>query len=132
MVAEAGLADQVQVDSAGTGAWHAGEPPDERASSAASARGYDLSDLRARAVVAADFDRFDYVLAMDEQNLANLRNMAPENYPGHLGLLLEFHYHQLLREVPDPYYGGAAGFEQVLDLVEVASKGLLEAIRARQ
>ncbi len=122
------LQGRIQVDSAGTGAWHVGEAPDQRASAAALARGYDLSSLRARAVTPDDFSRFDYVLAMDEQNLANLQVMAPSGYGGHLGLFLDFHPHPLLAEVPDPYYGGEAGFDQVLDLVEEASRGLLKEI----
>ena len=127
MLAAANMQDQVDVDSAGTGGWHAGESPDPRAIEAARTRGYDLSGMHARSVSAADFSRFDYILAMDEQNLATLREMAPSDYAGHLGLFLEFHSHPLLTEVPDPYIGGIAGFDQVLDLVEEASRGLLKA-----
>jgi protein-tyrosine phosphatase len=130
LVRAANLQDQVEIDSAGTGNWHAGESPDPRALAAASARGYDLSGIRARSVGAADFSRFDYVLAMDEQNLARLQDMAPPDYHGHLGLFLDYHSHPLLTEVPDPYLGGKAGFDQVLDLVEEASRGLLKAINA--
>ncbi|MCZ6829676.1 MAG: low molecular weight phosphotyrosine protein phosphatase [Gammaproteobacteria bacterium] len=128
LVKAADLQDRIQVDSAGTGAWHVGEAPDQRATAAARARGYDLSSLRARVVSVADFSNFDYVLAMDQQNLGNLQAMAPADYRGHLGLFLDFHSHPLLREVPDPYCGGNAGFDQVLDLVEEASRGLLKAI----
>jgi len=128
MVNAANLQQQILVDSAGTGAWHSGEAPDARATAAALERGYDLSGLRARAVTTQDFSRFDYVLAMDQQNLGHLESMAPAEYRGHLGLFLDFHSHPLLTEVPDPYYGGNAGFDQVLDLVEEASRGLLQDI----
>ena len=87
MVDDAGLRERIHVDSAGTGAWHVGEAPDERAAAAALERGYDLSKLRARAVTAADFSRFDYVLAMDQQNLANLQGMAPADYEGTISTL---------------------------------------------
>jgi len=123
------LARQIFVDSAGTGGWHVGEPPDRRSQSAARARGYDIGHLRARQVTAADFDRFDYVLAMDNDNLRNLRALCPENYPGHLGLFLEFGSQNTHREVPDPYYGGEAGFHLVLELIQDASEGLLAQIR---
>ena len=128
IVNAADLQQRIQVDSAGTGAWHVGEAPDQRATAAAMERGYDLSHLRARAVTVADFSQFDYVLAMDQLNLGNLQAMTPAAYPGHLGLFLDFHSHPLLTEVPDPYYGGNVGFDQVLDLVEEASRGLLRDI----
>ncbi|WP_027856985.1 low molecular weight protein-tyrosine-phosphatase [Marinobacterium jannaschii] len=128
LVERQGLRDQIRVDSAGTGAWHAGESPDSRATQAAARRGYDLSQQVARQVVAADFDQFDYILAMDQANLAHLRQMKPEAYSGYLGLFLDF-ADCSESEVPDPYYGGGQGFEQVLDLVESASEGLLDAIR---
>ena len=127
-VAEAGLADRIAIDSAGTGAWHVGEPPDGRATAAALQRGYDLSGLRARQVDPADFERFHYILAMDRSNLSHLEAMRPAGYRGHLGLFLEFHPRPPTREVPDPYYGGDRGFEEVLDLVERAGRGLLEAM----
>jgi len=116
------------VDSAGTGAWHAGEAPDGRATQAASRRGYDLSVLVARQAIAADFERFDYILAMDEANLSHLEQMKPQGYQGYLGLFLDF-ADCAESEVPDPYYGGARGFEHVLDLVEAASEGLLAQIQ---
>ncbi|MEM0955808.1 MAG: low molecular weight protein-tyrosine-phosphatase [Pseudomonadota bacterium] len=128
-VIDAGWQDRIHIDSAGTGAWHEGEPPDARATAAARQRGYDLSPQRARQITAGDFARFDYVLAMDEDNLANLRAIAPANYPGHLGLFLDFDSASPVCEVPDPYYGGDAGFERVLDLIEGASAGLLTAIQ---
>lgn len=134
LVAQAGLAEQIAVDSAGTGAWHAGEPPDKRSQAAARARGYDLQHLRARQVLASDFERFDYILAMDAQNLRDLEAMRPASYHGELGLFLDYiakdsNLERSETEVPDPYYGGARGFEHVLDLVEQASKGLLERIK---
>jgi protein-tyrosine phosphatase len=122
------LQHKVAVDSCGTGDWHVGKPPDSRATAAALHRGYDLSSLRARQVSKADFDHFDYILAMDQQNLADLRHLQPVNYTGHLGLFLEFADGAGLTEVPDPYYGGADGFTEVLALVEAASAGLLRAI----
>ncbi len=130
-VADAGLAEEIVVDSAGTGAWHVGEPPDGRATEAARARGYDLGWLRARQVSPADFERFDYILVMDKNNLGHLQAMQPAEYGGHLGLFLDFHPHPPVREVPDPYYGGDDGFDRVLDLVEEASRGLLQALSGR-
>jgi protein-tyrosine phosphatase len=127
-VEAAGLMEQVRIDSAGTGAWHVGEPPDVRATAAAMQRGYDLSPIRARQVTPADFERFDYILAMDRSNLMHLESLCPSDYPGHLGLFLAFHPGTSIAEVPDPYYGGDQGFEEVLDLVECAGDGLLRAM----
>ena len=127
-VARRGLQARISVDSCGTGAWHVGEAPDPRATAEAAGRGYDLSPLRARQVVADDFQHFDYILAMDEQNLSDLEQLCPGQYPGHLGLFLGFASGEPRREVPDPYYGGASGFADVLDLVEAASEGLLQHI----
>jgi len=124
-----GLADTVHIDSAGTGDWHIGRPPDVRAQKAALARGYDISDLRARQVSTADFDEFDYILAMDEQNLRDLHAMRPNTFRGHLGLMLQFSQSNDLTDVPDPYFGGEEGFQSVLDLLETASEGLLAHIR---
>ena len=130
VVADADLQSEVLVDSAGTGAWHVGEAPDGRATLAAGERGYDLSPLRARQVEIGDFERFDYILAMDRSNLMHLEALAPEDYRGHLSLFLDFHPNSSEREVPDPYYGGDDGFSHVLDLVEAASRGLLQSLRA--
>jgi protein-tyrosine phosphatase len=127
-VAEAGFADLVLVDSAGTHAYHVGEPPDRRAVAAAERRGYSMDKLRARRVVTDDFSRFDYVLGMDRDNVALLKAQAEEEHHGKIRLLLECSSARD-DEVPDPYYGGAAGFERVLDLVEEASAGLLARIR---
>ncbi len=131
LVVNAKLDQKIMVDSAGTGAWHIGKAPDSRTVAAARTRGYDLSVLRARQVTARDFDEFDYVLAMDEANLADLQQLKPAHFTGHLGLFLEFGARGDYREVPDPYYGGSDGFELVLDLVEDAAQGLLKHIRQR-
>ena len=128
-VAEASLGDSILVDSAGTGAWHIGNAPDERAIAAASARGYELGALRARQTRAEDFDDFDYILAMDRQNLSDLQQYRPAGYGGQLDLFLNFGRHPDFAEVPDPYYGAVQGFELVLDLVEGAAEGLLADIR---
>lgn len=126
----AGLAHLIEVDSSGTSDWHIGEAPDRRSQQAAKRRGYDLSTLRGRQAIAEDFDQFDYVLAMDEQNLRHLQRMCPEDYKGQLALFLDYGS-SAVREVPDPYHGGSEGFETVLDLIEDASEGLLEDIRDR-
>lgn len=127
---EAGLQGRVEVDSAGTGDWHVGKAPDSRTRIAAQRRGYDLSALRARQVEAADFQRFDLILAMDQSNLRNLQALRPANGKADLDLYLR-RYQLALDEVPDPYYGGEDGFEQVLDLIEQASDALLSEIRGR-
>ncbi len=130
-VEEAGLSEQIRIDSAGTHDYHIGAPPDTRTQRAALKRGYDMSGLRGRQVERADFGRFDYVLAMDRANLSILERLRPEDADSHLGLFLEFAARHAEREVPDPYYGGADGFERVLDMVEDASAGLLRHIRER-
>jgi len=126
-VNEAGLADQIEVDSAGTHAYHVGEPPDHRASAAAARRGVSLAEIRARRVSEEDFERFDYIVAMDEDNQAQLLDQAPDEHRSKVQLFLSY-ASVSETEVPDPYYGGAAGFERVLDLVEEASRGLLETL----
>ena len=131
MVTNAGLADLISIDSAGTGAWHEGEPPDPRGQAAAIRRGYDLSDQRARKVAIRDFEQFDYIIGMDSQNCADLTALAPEAACDKIKLFLDFAPHLGHRDVPDPYYGGPQGFDNVLDLVEEASKGLLNDIRRR-
>ncbi|MCK6427254.1 MAG: low molecular weight phosphotyrosine protein phosphatase [Burkholderiaceae bacterium] len=128
-VSRLGLQAQVEIDSAGTHAWHTRNPPDERSIAHAARRGYDLSALRARRIEAADFERFDLLLAMDADNLAHLQAEAPAEAQQRLRLLLSFAPQLGLREVPDPYYGGPAGFERVLDLIEVACDGLVEHLR---
>ncbi|WP_175704525.1 low molecular weight protein-tyrosine-phosphatase [Burkholderia ambifaria] len=127
----AGLAEHIAIDSAGTGDWHVGEPPDTRAQAAARIRGYDLSALRARQVSAADFERFDLLLAMDEANFAELRRRCPPEHRDKVRLLMEFAAGAAETEVADPYFGGAQGFDQVLDQVERACAGLLDTLRSR-
>lgn len=122
----------LEVDSAGTHGYHVGEPPDERAVRHAQARGYDLTTLRARTVTRADFARFDLILAMDAANLARLQQDCPANQAHKLKLLMEYAPTRGVREVPDPYYGDADGFERVLDLVEDAARGLIAEVRARR
>ena len=129
MADEAGLGDLVQTDSAGTHGYHVGEPPDLRAQAAAARRGYDLSKLRARRVERLDFERFDLVLAMDRDNHAFLAKLAPPTAAHKLDMMLRYARSAPTLEVPDPYYGGDAGFDAVLDMLEDASRGLLEALR---
>ena len=127
-VQEAGFAEHIEIDSAGTHAYHVNEPPDRRAQAAAERRGISMSDIRARRVQVEDFERFDYIIAMDRDNLALLIEQADERHYDKIRLFLEYSAgHE--DEVPDPYYGGAAGFERVLDLVEDASRGLLETLQ---
>lgn len=128
LVGQQGLSAEIIIDSAGTHDYHVGDPPDARSQAAAARRGYDLSTLRARQVARDDFRAFDYILAMDETNLRQLRQQCPEDCRDRLKLFLEFADDGAVREVPDPYYGGAQGFEQVLDLVEQAARGLLRNI----
>jgi protein-tyrosine phosphatase len=128
-VEHAGLADFIAIDSAGTHDYHIGEPPDTRAQRVAFQRGYDMSGLRGRQVEAEDFERFDYVLAMDRANLAILQGLRPAHSQIQARLFLEFARNHAEREVPDPYFGGAEGFEQVLDMIEDAAEGLLHHIR---
>lgn len=130
-VRRAGLVDAIVIDSAGTSGWHIGEPPDRRATAAAKLRGYDIGDLRGRQLIENDFYVFDYVLAMDNENLVNIKSITPAGYTGHVGLFLDFSRQEEYREVPDPYYGGGRGFETVLDLVEDGCQGLLEDIKQK-
>ncbi len=130
LVVEEGLAHRVEIDSAGTHDYHIGKPPDRRAQAAAAGRGYDLSPLRGRQVTHRDFSEFDYVLAMDRDNLTNLQRICPSEQRHKLRLFLSFSERFKDQEVPDPYYGEAQGFSQVLDMVEDAARGLLQAIRA--
>ncbi|QCP49222.1 low molecular weight phosphotyrosine protein phosphatase [Trinickia violacea] len=127
----AGLAAQIVVDSAGTGNWHVGEAPDARAQGAARQRGYDLSALRGRQIGKADFERFDLLLAMDDANLRELHELCPPEYRHKVHLLMEYAARAESLEVSDPYFGGAQGFEQVLDQCEEACQGLLADLRTR-
>jgi len=131
LIDEHSLGHLIEVDSAGTHAYHVGEPPDGRAQAAALRRDVDLSPLRARKVQPGDFDGFDYLLAMDDDNLQILAQMSPSGREGKLRLFLDFAPHIPEREVPDPYYGGESGFERVLDLIEAAAEGLLEDIKSK-
>ena len=124
-----GLEDEVFVDSAGTGAWHVGEPPDERALSAASLRGVDISSQRARCIDPEDCQNFDYIVTMDEENYRAVAGLCRGSAV--VRPFLDFATDSPETAVPDPYYGGPDGFEHVLDLVEEASEGLLEDIRER-
>jgi protein-tyrosine phosphatase len=128
-VEAAGLSDRILIDSAGTGDWHVGKAPDERAQSAGYARGYDLAALRARQVAAVDFERFDLLLAMDDANMRNLRAVCPAELRHRVRLLMEFAPVGAGREVVDPYFGGTEGFEAVLDQCEAACSGLLAYLR---
>jgi protein-tyrosine phosphatase len=130
LVADAGLTPRIHVSSAGTHAYHLGQAPDRRARAAAERRGYSLEGIAARRITEMDFEGFDFIVAMDLENLANLQAYADREYHDKLSLLLDYSTTASLREVPDPYYGGPAGFERVLDLVEDASRGLLAAVRA--
>lgn len=127
-VERAGWTRRLRIDSAGTHEYHLGAAPDARAISHAARRGYDIGKLRARQIEAADFERFDWILAMDRHNLNRLQDLRPANWGGHLGLLLDLAPELGLRDVPDPYYGGPDGFERVLDLIEPASRALLAKI----
>jgi protein-tyrosine phosphatase len=131
LVEESGMSERIHVDSAGTHAYHEGEKPDKRATRAAAGRGIDLSRQRARRVEPADFERFDYLLAMDSSNLEDLIDICPPEYRNKLRLFLEFAEDLYQREVPDPYYGGHQGFERVLDLIEVGANALLEDVKRR-
>lgn len=128
---EAGLHELIEVDSAGTHAYHVGEPPDLRAQQTAQRRGIKLDDLRARKAVAKDFDRFDYILAMDRDNLRGLAEICPIGSEHKLQLFLSYAPNLETDEVPDPYYGGPTGFERVLDMIEEAANGLLQDIQLR-
>ena len=124
---DAGIAARLKIDSAGTHAYHTDEPADRRATAAAARRGYSMDDIRARRIQDLDFDRFDHIIAMDRGNQAILINQAEPQHHDKIRLFLEFSSGQE-DEVPDPYYGGAGGFERVLDLIEDASRGLLDTI----
>lgn len=131
IAAQAGLASKLQIDSCGTGAWHVGSAPDARSIDAAKKRGVDISVLRARQLHADDFIHFDYMIAMDRSNLADIKARCPSASKARICLFLDYATRSEVDEVPDPYYGGEDGFEQVLDLVEQASHGLLAEITDR-
>ncbi len=130
LVEREGLSDRVTVDSAGVGSWHIGSPPDRRAQATARKRGIDLSGQRARQAKAHDFERFDYVIAMDSENRGHLSGLCPPGGEDRLYTFLEFAPQLGRTDVPDPYYGGDGGFDAVFDMIEAASAGLLADIRA--
>ena len=130
-VAAAGLEQKILVDSAGTHGYHLGHPPDRRTQLAAAQRGYDLANLRARQVTGQDFAEFDYILAMDLENLSHLKQLAPIQHHGKLSLFMEYSNARRGEEVPDPYYGGTQGFKLVLDMAEDAAAGLLQHIKKK-
>jgi protein-tyrosine phosphatase len=125
----AGLGDSLTIDSAGTHGYHIGNPPDTRSTAYAAKRGVDLSDQRSRKVTPADFRDFDHLYAMDEDNLALLKAACPPEFRHKLGLFMQFAKRSDSSIVPDPYYGGADGFDRVLDYIEDASDGLIASLR---
>lgn len=125
-----GLERHVIVDSAGTHAYHSGDSPDPRAQRAAVRRGFDLSRIRARGVEVQDFERFDLILAMDRDNLRGLTRRCPDEHRDKLQLLMQYARRSRAEEIPDPYYGGDAGFERVLDMIEDAVQGVLDHVAA--
>ncbi len=131
MVFDEGLSDLIDIDSAGTHAYHVGNPPDRRAQQTADSRGIDLSDLRARQARSEDFLQFDYVVAMDQDNYHSLMSICPAGHENRVHMFLDFAPAITSREVPDPYYGGPEGFEKVFDMVDAASRGLLADIKRR-
>ncbi|WP_262927273.1 low molecular weight protein-tyrosine-phosphatase [Phytohalomonas tamaricis] len=130
-LASAGLTHVVSVDSCGTGHWHVGKPPDERACNEAMMRGLSIDTLRARQLEDSDLMTFDYILAMDQDNLDVLMSRRPADCQAHIGLLLDFAETPAVREVPDPYYGGREGFAYAYELIESASDGLIAHLRTR-
>ena len=131
IIKEKGLVSDIEVDSCGTHAYHVGSAPDQRSQEVAKQRGFQLSHLRGRRVEMSDFEYFDYILAMDRENLSNLESMCPTQYSDKISLFLDFAPSRSESEVPDPYYGGPKGFDIVIDMIEVASEGLLEDIRQK-
>ncbi|MCK5697858.1 MAG: low molecular weight phosphotyrosine protein phosphatase [Gammaproteobacteria bacterium] len=125
------LTDVIEVDSAGTHSYHIGEKPDRRSQDTAQKHGIDLNYIRSRQVVAHDFSYYDYILAMDNDNYGLLEQACPEQYKDKIALFLEYAPTYLSKEVPDPYYGGATGFDDVFAMVDSASIGLLEVLKKR-
>lgn len=123
---DAGLSQQLKIESAGTHAHHAGERPDPRAQAALASRNYKMGRIRSRRVVASDYQRFDLILAMDSDNLSELQSHCPPEHGGKLRLFLAFAEGLAETDVPDPYYGNAAGFARVLDLCEAGGRGLIK------
>ncbi len=129
---QAGIINQINIDSAGTHAYHIGEPPDPRSQSIATEHSIDISKQRARKVAQRDFQAFDYILAMDQDNYHSLIDDCPKEFRDRIHLFLNFAPHLDNQDVPDPYYGGSFGFERVFDLVTDASAGLLETLCKNQ
>jgi protein-tyrosine phosphatase len=129
---EEGLIDRFEIDSAGLGDWHIGQAPDHRAQKAARSRGVDISDQSARQVVDQDFDRFDLLLVMDRSNYAELKARAPHEARAKIRPFLDFAPHVGTRDVPDPFFGGAEGFDRALDLIEAAARGLLASLAGEE
>ena len=129
---EEGLIDRFEIDSAGLGDWHIGQAPDHRAQKAARSRGVDISDQSARQVVDEDFDRFDLLLVMDRSNYAELKARAPHEARAKIRPFLDFAPHVGTSDVPDPFFGGAEGFDRALDLIEAAARGLLASLAGEE
>lgn len=130
LVESEGLLKKIEIDSAGTHAYHVGETPDPRAQEAALRRGIDLSVLRGRKAIRSDIEQFDYILAMDDENYHNLISICPDGMEEKISLFMTYADSRPEEEVPDPYFGGTGGFDRVLDMVEEASSGLLQVIRS--
>jgi low molecular weight protein-tyrosine phosphatase len=128
LVAERGLSDYFEIDSAGIGDWHVGQAPDNRAQEAARRRGIDISTQSARQLRADDFSRFDLILAMDSSNHGDIRQLSPKHVHGKIRQFLDFAPQTGARDVPDPFFGEAEGFDHALDLIEAAAAGLLDAL----
>ena len=131
LVEREGFGHLIEVDSAGTHAYHVGNPPDSRAQDIARRRGFDLSSQRARKAQSEDFKNFDYLVAMDQDNFHGLMSICPVGMEGKIHLLMDYAPAFRTREVPDPYYGGDTGFERVFDMVEAAASGLLDELKRR-
>ncbi len=129
LVEEQQLSSRIEIDSAGTHAYHVGEAPDSRAQATAKSRDIDLSNLRGRRFITEDFIEFDYILAMDKSNYRDMQSLDPGDGKAQLSLFLDFASRHSEKEVPDPYYGGNQGFERVFTMIEDASEGLLDHIR---
>jgi len=128
VVDDAGLSHRFKIDSSGTGSWHVGRPPDIRAQQALGLRGIDISAQRARQVARDDFKTFDLVLAMDRANHNRLHSLAPDVYEPNIRLFMKYAPEMGICEIPDPFFGGAEGFDYVRNLIEVASRGLLASL----
>ncbi len=132
VVADAGLSHRFRIDSSGTGSWHVGRPPDIRAQQALGLRGIDISPMRARQVTRDDFKSFDLVLAMDRSNYDRLMTLAPDVYEPNIRLFMKYAPEMGICEIPDPFFGGPEGFDYVLNLIEVASRGLLASLMKKE